>query len=186
MTRATDDLVSLRIRGVDDDTRDYVHAQVSDALLSASVPVHDATLVVDVAGGVPGLRAKARVALGGCVIRAHAAGADTKEAVEHATQRLRRQLAVVRERPRVAPLGGRGRRPARWEFGDAPTHRPPFVPKPVTERELVRQKPYDRTLRTPESALTQASLLDYDFFLFVDGRSRTPAVVRRDGIRWQL
>jgi hypothetical protein len=185
MTRAQPDQPSPRIIGVDTCARDWVRAQLVEVLHDAPGAVRAASLELATTDGIDGgPRAKVRVALDGPVVRAVAAGPGTKEAIEHATARLRRQLVTTRERPRCTPIGGR--RARAWEYGDTPQHRPAFANRPPRERALVRRKSYDRALRTPEAAVIQATLLDYDFFLFVDGRTRRPAVVRRNGPQWQL
>jgi hypothetical protein len=169
---------------IDAGTREFVEQALACIAHEAHAPVQGARFVLQpLAGSTTANVAKARLDLGGATARAHVAGATAEEAIERATARLRRQLVAIREQPFHSPA--RGRR-GRWEFGSEPTDRPAYVARPVGEREVVRRKTWDTGRRTPERAVRDAALLDYDFFVFVHAQTRRPAIVRRTDLRaWE-
>jgi hypothetical protein len=171
------------VDAIDAGTRALVEHELARVAHDAPVPVRGARFVLHQHAGTGANVAKARLDLAGASARVHVAGATAAEAIERATVRLRHQLVAMRETPFSAPARGR---PGRWEFGREPTDRPVYVTRPVAEREVVRRKPWGTERRTPERAIRDAALLDYDFFMFVHARTRRPAVVRRTDVRtWE-
>jgi hypothetical protein len=116
----------------------------------------------------------------GHLVRAHAAGATTKQAVDIVEERLRRQLVDVDHR--LAFLRRRRRQdtlPGEWRHGGIPTDRPGYFPRVLEEREVVRRKTFSLGRTTPEDAAVEMEMLDHDFHLFVDSGTGRDAVVRR-------
>jgi hypothetical protein len=116
----------------------------------------------------------------GHLVRAHAAGHTSTEALGLLEERLRRQLlhahqriAFLRRRHTgVAP-------PGEWRHGDEPTARPGFVSRPPGEREVIRRKTFPLDRCAPEDAVVKMEMLDHDFHLFVDSATGVDAAVKR-------
>lgn len=128
-------------------------------------------------------QAKARLDLDGRLVRAHVAAGTIREAVDLLDARIGAQLARVRDRAAATRLRSRD---DAWHHGDPPSPRPPYFPRPVEEREVVRQKTFAPTTITPEEAVAEAELLDYDFFLFRNADTGVDNVVFRIDGNWEL
>jgi Sigma 54 modulation protein / S30EA ribosomal protein. len=116
----------------------------------------------------------------GHLVRAHAAGRTTREAVDILEERLRRQLVDVHHR--LAFLRRQRREttlPGEWRHGGIPTDRPERSPRTPEERKVVRRKMFSLGRATPESAAVEMEMLDHDFHLFIDSTTGRDAVVRR-------
>lgn len=101
-------------------------------------------------------------------VRAHVAAASSHEAVDLAQDRLRRKLSQL------------GRHPA-WHGGRERSHRPGYARQPITEREVVRHKTFEPASATPDDAVFDMEMMDYDFQLFTDAKSGVDSVVYRTG-----
>jgi ribosome-associated translation inhibitor RaiA len=112
--------------------------------------------------------AQANVHLNGRLVRAQVAARTTREAIDLLQARLRQRLL---------------RETRQWEArrSQRPRTRPEYVPRPEQERELRRRKTYGPTYATPEEAILDMELLDYDFYLFTDSGTSQDAVVYRAG-----
>jgi ribosome-associated translation inhibitor RaiA len=110
--------------------------------------------------------AEATLDLNGRPVRAQVAAASSHEAIDLVRDRLRRKLSQLGRHP--ADLGGRPR-----------FRRPAFAQVPAGERELVRRKAYQPAVATPEEAVSDMELMDYDFQLFTDAVSGWDALVYR-------
>jgi ribosome-associated translation inhibitor RaiA len=116
----------------------------------------------------------------GHLVRAHAAGHTTTEALGILEERLRRQLLHAHQR--IAFLRRRHTgvaTPGEWRHGDEPTARPGFFPRSPEEREVIRTKTFPLDRCTPEDAVVRMEMLDHDFHLFVDSATGGDAVVKR-------
>jgi hypothetical protein len=175
--------VAVEAAAFDPAVRRYGSEQLAALSRHAPVPVHAASLTL-AAAPADGTAAKARLELAGGTARVHVVAETAEQAVDRATERLRRQLRAMRDGPHPS-RAVRERGP--WEFGAAPTDRPAYAPRPVAQRSISRRKPYELRPFAPEAAITTAALLDYDFFLFVSAPTRRPAVVRRrNGTTWEF
>lgn len=125
--------------------------------------------------------AQINVDLNGRLIRAHAAGATMREAIEHACDRLRIRLERA-ERNWSALRGGQpAPGPGEWRHQSPPAPRLPYWPRPAQERTVMRRKSFALAHETPDEAVADAELLDYDFHLFTEKSTGEDAVVYRTG-----
>jgi hypothetical protein len=130
-------------------------------------PVRHATVKVGHAedpGRAQPYRAKATLDLGGSWLRAQVAAAVVRDAVDLLADRLEYRVSKPVEA---------------WE--SEPGERPEYYPRPRGRREIVRQKTYELTRRSPARARYDMARLDYDFHLFRDARTGREAVVYRTG-----
>ena len=103
--------------------------------------------------------AEASLDVSGRLVRAQVAARRMREAVDLLEDRLRRALEELAEHYEAR----------RHETGAAPpAERPDYFPRPVEERELVRQRALADGVQTPEEAELDMRLLDYDFYLFTN------------------
>ncbi|MCP4222128.1 MAG: hypothetical protein GY773_02140 [Actinomycetia bacterium] len=115
----------------------------------------------------PVFQAEANIDIGGTIVRAHASGSTMTEVIDEVIDRLRNKLEHRRDRERhkatgLDPTDGT------WRHGFLPTEHPPYFERPVGEREVVRHKSFAPDEVTVEEAAWDLSLLDYDFYLFVE------------------
>ncbi len=102
--------------------------------------------------------------------------------IEAGTIREAADLLVDRTARKLRRIGGRyeARRHTNgdaWHRGDAPTQRTSYYPKPVEERELVRQKSVGTRESTVDEAAFDMSQMDYDFFVFTDVETGSGALL---------
>jgi Sigma 54 modulation/S30EA ribosomal protein C terminus len=53
-----------------------------------------------------------------------------------------------------------------WRHQSIPAHRPAYFPRPADARAVIRRPSYAARPLTPEEAVAELDLLDYDFHLF--------------------
>jgi hypothetical protein len=128
--------------------------------------------------------AKAMLALGRRVVRAHVAAASESEAIGLLESRLQRNLRRLAERDLGERREGRAPEPGEWRHGDIAPPRPSYYPRPPAERRVVRRKTYAGAPMTLEAAAAEMLLLDHDFHVFVDATDGEDALVylRPDGV----
>ena len=175
--------VVCRGRSVDSATLEYVRRKIFAAARASEAPIRFARVKIT-RDTHPSIAQAAIVAVtldaGGHLIRAHAAGRTTRQAVDFVEERLRRQL--VDDRHRLEFLRRRRKEeglPGEWRHGGTPTDRPEYFPRMPEERQVVRQKTFSLGRTTPENAVLEMEMLDHDFHLFIDSDSGRDAVVRR-------
>jgi ribosome-associated translation inhibitor RaiA len=175
--------VQAETRGaVPEDMTGFAVHRVGSLLRAASEPVLSArvklTMSADPAVEHPAV-AQVNIDLNGRLVRAQAAGRTMREAVEHASDRLRIRLDRA-ARNWEAVRGGRPvPRPGQWRHQSLPAPRLPYFPRPAGERAIVRHKSYTLARQTPDEAAAEAELLDYDFHLF------TEKSTGEDGVIWR-
>ncbi|MCO8125673.1 sigma 54 modulation/S30EA ribosomal C-terminal domain-containing protein [Acidimicrobiia bacterium EGI L10123] len=105
------------------------------------------------------------------------------EAIDLLDARARRRLTQLAEHRQTLRRRGPSSPEGQWRRGDAPTERPPHLPRPAAEREIVRRKSFTTAEATVDEAIFDMEALDHDFFLFTDLASGQDAVVhaRDDG-----
>jgi len=184
--------VQTQTRGaVPEDAVSFAVHRVSLLLRVASEPVLFArvklTMAADPAVERPAT-VQASVDLNGRLIRAQAAGATMREAVEHACDRLRIRLDHVARNLEAVRAGRPVPGPGEWRHQSLPTPRLPYFPRPQGERTVVRHKSYTPAHQTPDDAAAEAELLDYDFHLFTERSTGEDSVIYRvaDGYRLAL
>jgi len=123
--------------------------------------------------------AQGNVILKGRLARAQVAGRSPEEAVDLLADRLQGVLSRMK-RDWEARRGARPE-PGQWRSDAQPTQRPPYFPRPVEERELLRHKSFTPRRIPPDEAAFEMDQLDYDFHLFTDAETARDAVIYRDG-----
>lgn len=125
--------------------------------------------------------AQANVDVNGQLVRAHAAAATAREAIDRLEARLRRQLEHFADglEARHANRPRTGRR--EWRHRSEPTHRPSYFPRPVEERRIIRRKSFTLGTLTVDEAACEMDLLDYDFHLFTESGTGQDSVLYRVG-----
>lgn len=151
---------------------------ISDPVLHASIRLVHAA---DPAREQPAL-ARATIDVNGEPVRAHVAAPTATEAVDLLEARLRHRLEHLAEHQRALRRRGPSSPAGEWRHGDLPTHRPPYHPRPVDERKVVRHKTFTTEAATVDEAVFDLEAMDYDFFLFTELAGGDDALVdRREG-----
>jgi ribosome-associated translation inhibitor RaiA len=125
--------------------------------------------------------AKAELDLNGRVVRAHDAATTMFEAVDLLEARLRERLERFTHHEEAKHLRHRGTSEHEWRHGDQAASRPPYFPRPVEERELLRHKTFAVGEMTPDEAVADLELLDHDFYLFKNRETGEDNVIARAG-----
>ena len=123
--------------------------------------------------------AKATVNVSGRLVRAHVACPTMDEAVARLADRIRRGVRLVAERRRDVAQRSGVSSPGEWRHGDLSAARPPYYPRPVNERRLVRTKSPSIGRLSPEEAAFEMHLLDHDFHLFIDAGTGSDCLIHR-------
>jgi Sigma 54 modulation/S30EA ribosomal protein C terminus/Sigma 54 modulation protein / S30EA ribosomal protein len=182
---------------VPDDAMDLAVMRIRALLRLAPEPVLFArvklTLSPDPAVKLPAV-AQANIDLNGRAVRAQAAAATMRDAIDLLSDKLRVQLERgARHWARLrgsqpSPPGGPGApaHPGEWRHQSVPTPRPPYFPRPADERAVVRHKSYGLPKMTPDEAVADMELLDYDFHLFTEVSTSQDSVVYRSGDGYRI
>lgn len=158
--------------------------RVSSLLRMASEPVLftriELSMAADPAVQRPAV-AQVNVDLNGRLIRARAAGVTVREAIEHACERLRIRLERA-SRNWAAIRGSRPvMQPGEWRHQSLPSTPLPYFPRPRQDRAVMRRTSYASACKTPDEAVADAELLDYDFHVFTEKSTGEDSVVYRAG-----
>ena len=120
---------------------------------------------------------RAMIDFGGGAIRGHVTAETTRAAI-----RLRVQVRHGHERRKAQQHRGANSGAGEWRHGDLRVERPPYFPRPIEDRQVVRHKTVAPGASTVEEALFDVELMDYDFYLFTDITTDADAfVVRSSG-----
>lgn len=174
---------------VPEDAMDMAVRRVRSVLRQAPEPVLltrvKLTMAADPAAERPAI-AQASVDLNGRLIRAQAAAETMREAIERMCDRLSVQMegaarnwAAIRGRQPMA-------QPHEWRHLSAPTPRMPYWPRPADESSVVRHKSYTLSGMTPDEAVADLELLDYDFHLFTEKATGEDSIVYRTDCGYRL
>lgn len=125
--------------------------------------------------------AQGNVDLNGRMVRAQVAAANPHEAVALLRERLERRLKRMARHWQARRGSVPQAAPQEWRHTSEPAQRPEYYPRPVDERQVVRQKTFEPTYTTPDEAAFDMDMLDYDFLLFTDAESGQDSVVYRAG-----
>lgn len=177
--------VEVVIRGeVDDRVAEYARTKIIALVERLHEPVLHArirlTQLPDPAVS-RNVRAQVNLDLDGRMVRAQVAAATGTEAVDRVVARLRHRLVRFKQHWEARRGGRPVSGPHEWRHGAEPTHRPPYYPRPVDERQVVRHKSFSPARVSPEEAAWEMDQMDYDFHLFTDAATGTEAVVYRGG-----
>ena len=174
---------------VPDEAVDLAVLRVRSELRAAPEPVLFArvklTMAADPAVERPAI-VQVNVDMNGRPLRAQAAAETMREAIDVVCDRLRVQL----EKAARNWAGIRGSQPVRvpgeWRHQSVPAQRQPYYPRPMEERGIVRHKSYGLAVMTPDEAVMDMELLDYDFHLFTEISSHEDSVVYKTDEGYRL
>lgn len=130
--------------------------------------------------------AKAELDVNGRLVRAHVAARSMYEAIDLLEARLRTRLEKHAHHEEAKHLRFRGSGEHEWHHGDWSPPRPPYFPRPVEERELVRHKTFAVGALTPDEAVFELELLDHDFYLFRNAETGEVNVIARAESGYEL
>ena len=156
--------------------------KVRAALRHASEPVLFArvklTMSADPAVERPAV-AQVNLDLNGRLIRAQANAESMREAIERMCDRLK--VRLDRAARNWGAVGGRMpvQQPDEWRHQSTPARRLPYFPRPRDERAVIRHKSYAPARQTPDEAVLEMELLDYDFYLFTERATGQDSVLYR-------
>ena len=169
---------------VPDEAIDLAVVRVRSVLRLAHEPVLFArvklTMAADPAVEMPAV-AQVNVDLNGRPIRAQATATTMRDAIEMLGDKLRIQLErAARNWAKIRgslPVD----EPGEWRHQSVPAQRPAYYPRPADDRTVVRHKSYGLPKLTPDEAIADMELLDYDFHLFTERSTSQDSVVYRAG-----
>lgn len=174
---------------VPEEMRELAAAKAGSLLRFAPEPVLSArvTLTVSADPAVPRPAvAQVTVDLNGRTVRAQAAGETMRAAIEHMAARLRVRLGRSARnwaaRRGTLPVP----EPGEWRHQSIPAHRPGYFPRPAAARAVIGRPGYAPRSLTPEEAVAELDLLDYDFHLFTERSTGQDSVLYRVGDRYRL
>ena len=190
MTTSTAPDVHLETSGaVSKEEEAYLRLRIGDVLRFASQPVLYTrvrlTRFPNPAMSRPAV-AQVNVDLNGRFLRAQAARATMREAIDEIRDRLRDRL----QRASNDWENRRGSQPEdvshQWERETLRTERPDFIPRARTSRCIVRHKAFGLPRQTVDEAMLDMSLLGYSFYLFTEARTGVDSVLcgAPDGAGW--
>jgi ribosome-associated translation inhibitor RaiA len=156
--------------------------QAPEPVLFAQVKL---TMAADPAVERPAI-AQASLDLNGRVIRAQAAAATMREAVERMSDRLRIRLDRAARNWAAIRGGTPGPLPHEWRHQSMPSSRMPYFPRPPAERTVIRHKAHTLARQTPDEAATELELLDYDFLLFAECATGQDSVIYRSATGYRM
>lgn len=127
--------------------------------------------------------AQATVEFDDFVLRAHGTADSFASAIDQVIDRLGSQLASHHDRERHKPVG-QVAAPGTWRHANLARPEQPYFDRPPSEREIVRHKSFAADEQTIDEAAWDMSMLDYDFFLFVELKSGQDCLIERgeDGV----
>jgi ribosome-associated translation inhibitor RaiA len=134
------------------------------------------------------VRAQGNVSLKGRMVRAQVAGRTGQEAVDRLLDRLRQGLSR-HARDWEAKRGARTDREGvlqEWRHDAPRADRPPFYPRPIEDRQVIRHKSFTPRRVPPDEAALEMDELDYDFHLFTNTGTARDSVVVRDGGSYRI
>lgn len=191
-TYFTADFVPVHTQGaVTSDEAAYARTRIDAVLRYARDPVLfvrvKLTQLADPALARPAV-AQVNLDLNGRLVRAQVARPTMGEAVDEVHDRLRDRL----QRTTGDWEAIRGARPSdqphEWRHVSVPTERPPYFPRPVEERQVVRHKAFSLARMTVDEAAIDMAMLDYSFHLFTEAGSGVDSVIyhTEDGVGLRL
>lgn len=129
---------------------------------------------------------KAELDVNGHLVRARVSAGTMPEAIDLLADRLGERLERFSHHLESKHLRHRANGDA-WQHGGPMSSRPPYFPRPVDEREVVRQKTFAVNEMSPDEAALDLELLDHDFYLFRNVDTGEDNVITRTGdARYEL
>lgn len=152
-------------------------ARLADRVLHARIRL---TRQPDPAVARP-VRVQAQLNLNGRLARAEGAGVTGEDAVDLVVDRLRRRLTHLKRHWEARRGGLPVAEPHEWRHGSEPSRRPPYYPRPVEERRIVRHRSFAQARMSQDLAAWEMHRLDYGFHLFTEAATGGDAVIYRGG-----
>jgi len=173
--------IELTLRGnVGDYVGEYARQKIASAVTNAHRPILGVHLVLDWRHDPAVERhavAEVTALVNGRAVRAKTAAPTMPEAVDELEDRLRRQLARLKEREQARQRWTGIAPEHEWRHGDLPRHPVAYFPRPEETRQVVRHKSFASAPMTVDEAAYEMDLLDHDFFLYRDAASGDPVLV---------
>jgi ribosome-associated translation inhibitor RaiA len=172
---------------VPEGVRELAAAKVSSSFRFAAEPVLQARVMLAVSADPAVARpavAQATIDLNGRTVRAQAAGETMRAAIEHLADRLR--VRLDRSARNWAARRGMHPVPGEWRHQSVPARRPGYFPRSADARAVICRPGYASRALTPEEAVAELDLLDYDFHLFTERSTGQDSVLYRVGDRYRL
>ena len=170
----------IRSGGIDSSQEQRLRDDIQRVAKRVHIPIDQVRVKID-SPATPAHPYSVSVAMhaGALHVRSHVTAPTFEDALDTACLRLRTQLDRATDRRRRTPEQHRPDERS-WRHGDRRTVSDllPAGPTP-SERELVRHKSWGPTSSSLDEALWDMDLADYDFYLFVEETTGTPAVVWR-------
>ncbi len=182
--------VQTEARGaVPPSSMDLAVDKIRAALRHASEPVLFArvklTMSADPAVERPAV-AQVNLDLNGRLIRAQANAESMREAIDRMSGQLKIRLDRAARNWGAVGGGKPAPQPAEWRHQSTPAQRLPYFPRPRDERAVIKHKSYAPARQTPDEAVTEMELLDYDFYLFTERATGQDSVLYRTYNGFQL
>lgn len=175
--------MEITTRGrVEDDDVAYALKTVGAVLHRVSAPILFSRLKLDNAPDPARPRpaiAQVSLDLDGEPVRAQVAGHYMREAADLLARRLADRLDHRAQRMEDLHQRGPGGQPGEWRHGDLPAVRPGYFDRPPESRQLVRHKSFAVGEVTPDEAVFDMEMADYDFYLFRDLASGEDSLIER-------
>jgi len=180
--------VEVEIHGqVPDGMRELAAAKARSSFRFASEPVLSARVTLAVSADPAVSRsavAQATIDLNGRTVRAQAADETMRTAIDHMAARLRVRLDRLARN--WAARRGTLPVPGEWRHQSIPAQRFACFPRSAADRAVIPRVGYASHPLTPEEAVAELDLLDYDFHLFTERSTGQASVISRVGDRYRL
>jgi ribosome-associated translation inhibitor RaiA len=174
---------------VPDGSAELAQARVGPLLRAPSEPVLSARVTLAVAADPAVARpavAQATLDLNGRVVRAQAAGPTMRAAIEQMADRLRVRLGRAARNWAARRGTIPAAEPGEWRHQAIPAHRPAYFPRPAGQRAVIGHASYAGRPETPDEAIAELDLLDYDFHLFTERSTGQDSVIYRTAGGYRL
>ena len=132
--------------------------------------------------------AQANLDLNGRLVRAQVARPSMREAIDEVHDRLRDRLQRGAGHWEAIRGGRPWEEPHEWRHASLATERPPYFPRAVNERQIIRHKAFSLPRMTVDEAAFDMDMLDYGFHPFIEDGSGVDSVLYRtdDGVGYRL
>ncbi len=121
---------------------------------------------------------RAVVEVRGGAVRSHVTGDTVHDALMALDAKLSAQLRARLDRKRSL-LERANANDGAWKHGMPRAERPSYFPRPVEDRDVVRQKSVAPGLTSVDEAIYDLTMMDYDFYLFTAVQTGRDALVYR-------
>jgi ribosome-associated translation inhibitor RaiA len=151
--------------------------RLGDPVLHARIRL---TLQPDPAVARP-VRAQVNLDVNGRLVRAEVAGVTGEGTVDLLVDRLRQRLVGLKQHWEARRGGLPVAAAHHWRHGSESTRRPPYYPRPIDDRRIVRRRSFSPARISPDEAAWEMNRMGYDFHLFIEASTGGDAVIYRGG-----